>query len=489
MLLASLLMLSCTPQPEVFVVDSHEVSVELINPTLADPFDGVEVFRLEIENLDGMKLLEEEWASGDSFEMPSLDIYGVVRFVLTGLSLTGETLSLGRSAPIALTPRVERIVPITFVPINEVLPLKSEMGTRRALHATETLPDGRVVIFGGIDADEMESTGAIEYYDSETGGFIPSLSHLGYTVYSPTWDINDDGEIVVAGGASYTNDTLAPQRTTVSFDPIRDQVSQLPNMYKPRHGHCFQFLWESFGVAIGGGAISSTDYDESMYYRMETLRPETGTGTWEWTDFDFSTAQYFYTIETQECVALDDGRLFITGWDHFSTGVLDYPNDGSHLPAHLEMIDPDAQDSSLMKFLTGPTLIPRDHSVLMIGGAHYNVQTGWQMASSPTEFDLDSRRFITTADLDLEPRIFGSIDEWIDPDTFVVGCGYRDVGASQFQKSLEIVDLTIGGRRIELELDQIRSGCRVNAMPDGAILVTGGYQSGPSASIVVPWFE
>jgi hypothetical protein len=481
------ILVACTQTPLVSVVDSHGVSIDLINPTEVDPFEGVEVLRLDVHDLNGRNMLSEERLVGEAFELDGITEYGVVRFTLTGTSLGNEVLSMGRSALVSITPRVERVVPITFLPVNKVLAITQDMFVSRSHHGAATLPDGRVALFGGIDLDSSSSTAAIEYYDPDFGWFVASSTTLGFSVYTPRWDWNDEGEIVVAGGAAFIGGELVPQAATAAFDPLRDTVESLSPMSNPRHGHCFKFLWGSFGVSIGGGAINSSDFDPTMTWRMESLRPEPGTGVWDWLDVDFSTSQNFRTIEVQECAALDDGRLFLTGWDNESTGVFDYANDGSPLPAAFETINESAQSANLLEYLVGPILIPLENSVWLGGGAH-NSSSGPQISDNPREFNLDQMMFVNTPDINVAPRLFGSWEKWIDDDHYVLGCGFSDYSASVAQKKFEIVDLDGGIRRLEVNDMIARPGCRVNALNDGTILITGGYGQGSDAAILVPYF-
>jgi len=487
MLNVLLVLLACVQSPTVIVVDSHEVSIELINPTQSDPFDGVEVLRLELHDMNGQELLSEEHPIDEAFEFDGVSEYGVGRFTLTGLTLGNEVLSLGRSALVSITPGVERVVPITFLPVNKVLPISQEMMVNRSHHGTATLPDGRVALFGGIDLTTSASTGSIEYYDPNFGGFVASSTTLGFGVYTPRWDWNDEGQIVVAGGAGYLNGELTPQSSTAAFDPLRDTVQSLPSMANPRHGHCFKFLWGSFGVAIGGGAINSTDFDPSMTWRMESLRPSTGTGFWQWLDIEFSSSQNFKSIEVQECAALEDGRLFLTGWDDQSTGIFDYSNDGTPMPAAFEMINESAQNPSLLDYLVGPMLIPLENSVWLGGGAH-DSNSGPQTSAQPREFNLDQMMFVNTPDIEINPRLFGYWEEWIEDGQYVLGCGYSDLNASEAQRVIEIVDINGGVRLLEVADTKSRPGCRVNAVHDGTILITGGYGQASDAAILVPHF-
>ena len=481
------ILVACSQAPSVFIVDSHEVTIELVNPTAIDPFEGVEVLRLEVHDLNGRQMLSEEQPVGEPFDLEGITEYGVVRFTLTGVTLGNEVLSLGRSPLVSITPRVERVVPITFLPVNRVLAISQNMVVSRTHHGAATLPDGRVALFGGIDLSSSTGTGAIEYYDPDIGGFVASSTTLGFGVYTPRWDWNDEGEIVVAGGAGYQGGNLIPQTSTSAFDPLRDTVESLPEMSKPRHGHCFKFLWGSFGVAIGGGAINSSTFDPTMTWRMESLRPEPGTGIWEWLDVDFSSSQNFRTIEVQECAALDDGRLFLTGWDSESTGVFDYANDGSPMPSAFEMINESAQNMNLLDYLVGPMIIPLENSVWLGGGAH-DSPSGATTSDMPREFNLDQMMFVSTPDINIAPRLFGSWEQWIDDDNYVLGCGFSDLSASVAQTKIEIVDLHGSVRRLEVTDNKARPGCRVNALSDGTILVTGGYGQASDAAILVPYF-
>src|SRR5205823_12649313 len=130
----------------------------------------------------------------------------------------------GKANPVALA-STERFDPKT----NQFV-AGSPMTVARDHHMAAPLPDGKVLVLGGLD-DKDRVLASAEVYDPATGTFTPvgSLSQ-------PRWDGTAtpllDGRVLVVGGSrTRSRATLA---TAELFDPASGTFQQTGSMAGPR---------------------------------------------------------------------------------------------------------------------------------------------------------------------------------------------------------------------------------------------------------------
>jgi hypothetical protein len=134
------------------------------------------------------------------------------------------------------------------------------LGQPRAWHTSTVLPDGRVLILGGVGADGA-AVGAPERFDPETGRFEP----LGLPGLIPrshhTATLLTDGRVLIAGGRDQSGQTLGAAQV---WDWSGGAVETLAApMGTPRSGHGATLqadgsvlLWggqDATGLALSGG--------------------------------------------------------------------------------------------------------------------------------------------------------------------------------------------------------------------------------------------
>ena len=169
-----------------------------------------------------------------------------------------------------------------------VIPTGS-MGMARAAHAAAPLPDGRVLIAGGLPG--LSST---EFYDLGTGRFVAgpnmSIGRAGHTItLLPT------GQVLIAGG--YNGNYLD---TAEVFDPKANRFLPTGKMVRARSGHTATLLQSGSVLLVGGVGTGWTFLDDAEVYD-----PKTGT---------FSSAGRMTTArESHTVTLLQDGRVLIAG--------------------------------------------------------------------------------------------------------------------------------------------------------------------------------
>ncbi len=158
-------------------------------------------------------------------------------------SSAGSVVSVGRSVPFEMPEQGAPSAPVrvtlrrinTFVGVESSLVPGSclDLTEPRAGHTATLLPDGRVVLAGGVRVSsegQTETLSSVEILDPQAG----TLTHLpdpglGGAVRRAfhTASLMLDGRVALVGGESQLLGELAiPLRTAVVFDPATERVQQ-----------------------------------------------------------------------------------------------------------------------------------------------------------------------------------------------------------------------------------------------------------------------
>jgi hypothetical protein len=114
------------------------------------------------------------------------------------------------------------------------------------------LPNGQVLLTGGnTDGGDVNWS---ELFDPSTGSFTRSGDMLTARD-SHTATVLAEGTVLIAGGGSYNNGTLASTSSTESYDSTTGQFSPAGSMTTPRASHAAVLL-NNGQVLITGGNIS-----------------------------------------------------------------------------------------------------------------------------------------------------------------------------------------------------------------------------------------
>lgn len=292
----------------------------------------------------------------------------------------------------------------------------------RELHTATLLRDGRVLVTGGLlPGGAGVITASAEIYDAGAGGSghwrsagSMSLARLGHTA-----TLLPDGRVLVAGGLSRTISGGAPAAFTWEasaelYDPETGRWSPAGSMGIARAQHTATLLHDGRVLVAGGrnssGGRSSTDIRGLK--SAEIYNP--ATDTWKLVPHLLHSPRVDHTA-----TLLDDGSVVLTG------GATTYYHGGTSEPTGaVEVFHPEAGTLTDLPPLPQPRLkhsatLLSDGRILVVAGilAGDNVREGLvhHTAAAPELLDLQARAWSPAPPMpaDPSPHGFRSILEYV----------------------------------------------------------------------------
>ncbi len=276
--------------------------------------------------------------------------------------------------------QLERYLPSSgaFIPAGD-------LGTRRWAHQASVLPGGGVLLTGGVYGTSVLSTAQV--YEAGTGP--RAVGTLTATRMLHAAAELTDGRVLLAGGLPATGSDVYATSTSEIFNPASGAFTPSGSMASPRTGHTATRLPDG-KVLIAGGRNSTCLYGcpELTWASAELYDPATGTFT---PTGSMAQARYGHTA-----TPLPDGRVLIAGGT-----TPDLPD--TDVSSSLEIYDPATGTFAA----AGSMLRPRSHhtATLLTDGrillAHGRTQGEGSLASATLEvFDpLLSKSTLLTSNL------------------------------------------------------------------------------------------
>ena len=464
---------ACKTRPlEIGAGPDAAVTIELVNPTTCsncDPLSDVNTLRLEVvRSATGERIATDStpWP-GEPPSLPDLTGFGVVRVELLGLS-GNDVVSVGRTAPFAVAPGQRATIPMLFLPANRAIALTAELVEARSKHVAFRRIDGRIALIGGAEPAGVRRFDSVEVYDPATHTFAPDAAGVPIPLF-PAVNALDDGSLLLVGGEGSTGVRQSGvQIYEVSGEGLPGAMVLQSALPEPRSQGCVARVGPQKGVVMGGVDPVSGD---SV---VDVMR--LGDSGWEFTR---AAVEGLDNAAVSACIGLDDGRVFVLGDDGSQTGFFTYgETDGALTFASVASGDGE-------QFVRSPTLYGLDAERVWVAGG---VRDG-TVRSETWELRTDRGGFAPSMPMGVA-RARPDVDAWLDPDTVAVGCGWADDTLTEGAEGVEILALD-SEQRVTVDLDRARPGCTMSVLPDGALLVSGGFAATDGdqvgAVIVLPY--
>jgi hypothetical protein len=196
-----------------------------------------------------------------------------------------------------------------FAQVSTFTPTGS-MSTAREFHTATLLPNGKVLIAGGIDVNS-NSIASAELYDPSTGTFSPT-GIMGQARGFHTATLLLNGTVLIAGGTYYyDNGASAPELSSAElYDPLGGTFSPTGSMQTTRGMHTATLL-SNGKVLIANGAQEGYNDPPSA----ELYDPATGNFT--------PTGSPILGRTQAQAELLPNGNVLIIGGGNFVQGILD----------------------------------------------------------------------------------------------------------------------------------------------------------------------
>ena len=328
----------------------------------------------------------------------------------------------------------------------------ANMHALRADHTSTLLPDGRVLITGGMVENGVFLDSA-ELFDPRRQEFIATANMRSRRVgHSAT--LLPGGKVLIAGGLAGRIFEGGPGivASTEIFDPATRTFSSGSSMSTPRSGHAAVLLANKTVLIVGG-----VDRDERPLASAEIYDPTTNR---------FGPTTSMHTARpARPAVLLHDGRVLVTGGGN---GL------GSALSA-AEVFDPRRATWASVGDMTVPrekhsAIVLNDGRVLVTGGS---ADGQWHPVNSAEVFDPHANKFTAIGAMESARFKFPDAAAVLTNGAVLLAGGATDV---------EVYDPQAGKFMRAGRLAEPNYFSSATRLSDGRVLITGGYNMGRGRS-------
>jgi len=354
---------------------------------------------------------------------------------------------------LAVSSPAQKLSPRPILPLGHLIAGPS-MTTARAGHTATILPDFKVLIAGGGDANGtvLAST---EIYDPTQETFsraanltVPRQGHIAAVL--------SDGKILIAGGATAGPHHGTGLSSAEDYDLETGKFSPRGNMHARRVRAAVTTLRDGSPLVTGG-----TDGDHSLD-SAETYSVLTG----KWTLVGKMASPRVSHTST----LLQDGRVLIVGGVGKNHEVL----------ANAEIYDPKTKQFTAARSMHHPryghtAALLTNGKVVVAGGSDYN--QGAALASAEI-YDPATNSFAEIGNMATARWRLPAASILLDGRAFVAG------GAA----SAEVLDPIAGTfRTVEGGFDTARFECATVQLMDGSVRIFGGYDDKSGKATAKTW--
>ncbi len=331
------------------------------------------------------------------------------------------------------------------------------METTREIHTATLLPNGKVLIAGGIN-DTSGTLSSAELYDPATGIFSYTAGALGTARYSHTATLLPNGRVLIAGG--FMNHGRAASSAEL-YDPATGTFIPTGSMLSARVGNTSAILLPN-GKVLNVGGLTTTDVPDGWVIGIlssaELYCPSNDGGAFSPTG-SMGTARGMHTA-----TLLPNGKVLIAGGRN---DALPYSLSST------ELYDPATGTFSYTGFMGTAreshkaTLLPNG-KVLIAGG--YNTTSG-DLASAEL-YDPATGTFSPTGSMGI-PRIAHTATLLPNGKVLIAGgCGNFSDGCAL--QTAELYDPATETFSFTGSMGYARANHTATLLYNGQVLITGG---------------
>jgi hypothetical protein len=328
------------------------------------------------------------------------------------------------------------------------------MAVSRGNHTATLLPDGRVLVVGGIQL--IRPLASAELYDPRTRSWS-SAGSLQLPRWGHTATLLANGRVLVVGGSQVDGYHLGSSSSVEMYDPRANSWSPAASMHTPRSFHTATLLTDG-RVLIVGGVESSSDGSGKVLASAELYDPDTDA----WSEVPpLSGAR-----TKHDAILLNNDDVLVFG----GTAGVGYNQVISGALRTAELYDPSTQTWSPAAGMLNARILPTalrlpDGRVLVVGDEGTNEATaevfdlagGWSPAAAPSV-----------------PRA--------DAVGFSLQTGVVVVAGGVGQTTVEAFDWRHNSWSLGANLAEVRGGATATVLANGQVLVAGGY-----GHLSMPW--
>ncbi len=357
----------------------------------------------------------------------SFGVYNTYNATITTSTTVGDQTITVADGDVTATTTLHQVAPsITWSPTGS-------MATARAEHTATLLPDGDVLVAGGVGPDGTPLASA-ELYHPDSGTWTTTGS-MGAPRASHTATLLPDGDVLVTGGLSTGNVALSSAEL---YDPDSGTWTTTAPMSYARSGQTATLLPDGDVLVAGGSGPSTALVGTST----ELYRPSTATWTPGPTMLVWRSHQAAILLGTGQVLMVGGGNGPVSGGPE----EVD-PADGRSFPVD-NIYDPSAPS-------TPPAVSLDSGRVLLFGSVLF--QPGGTVSTYP---------WTATATPPLEDLTSGTLVRLADGRVLAVG-GYQSADTALY-------DPVSGVWTAEGAMGSLRSSDTATLLPDGSVLTVGG---------------
>jgi galactose oxidase-like protein len=330
-----------------------------------------------------------------------------------------------------------------------------EMNAARSFHTATLLANGRVLIVGGAASAEL--------YDPNTGAFtLTGNTNTPLFVSSAT--LLDDGRVLIVGRVA---DVKCFPNIAELYDPATGAFSKTGGTVTGQIGGWAIRLHDG-RVLVAGGSLDCSESFPTPIANPEAYDPSTG--TFVATGPFVSSGNLYYTggPDVSTVSLLPDGRVLIAG--ELNSEVYDPLTNTFSITSSMTTLCQGG--STPPQYISGRTSTPlADGKILLTGGEHEDCGR----YATAELYEPSTEKFVPAGEMSRQRNNHSAT---LLPDGAVlIAGGENGVGFPGTTTSVESYNPSTGRFEAVGNMMFPRAGHTATLLPNGTVLLTGGYGS------------